>query len=114
MQPGVFVNGDRLMLSRLLTNLISNAYRYGKQDGHIRVRLEGRELSVADDGIGIAESELEKIFDRFYRSDSARSGGGAGLGLSIVKKIAELHGAEVSVKSAVGEGSIFTVKFPPP
>ncbi len=112
-QPGVFVNGDRLMLSRLLTNLISNAYRYGKQDGHIRVRLEGRELSVADDGIGIAESELEKIFDRFYRSDSARSGGGAGLGLSIVKKIAELHGAEVSVKSAVGEGSIFTVKFPP-
>ncbi|MBQ9512608.1 MAG: sensor histidine kinase [Lachnospiraceae bacterium] len=68
-------------------------------------------LSVRDDGMGIREEELDKIFDRFYRADASRSTKGNGLGLSMVKKIAELHDAELSVESTEGVGSTFTVVF---
>lgn len=68
-------------------------------------------LSVEDDGIGIAEDELEKIFERFYRSDASRTVKGTGLGLSMVKRIAELHNASVQVDSKLGEGSIFKIIF---
>ena len=115
-REGLFVKGNRLLLMRMLQNLVSNAYRYGKEDGRISVCLkeepEGILLSVSDDGIGIPEEEQEKIFDRFYRGDDARSTPGTGLGLSMVKKIAELHGAEIRVKSSPGEGSTFSVIFP--
>ena len=115
-REGLFVNGNRLLLMRMLQNLVSNAYRYGKENGRISVCLkeepEGILMSVSDDGIGIPEEEQEKIFDRFYRGDDARSTPGTGLGLSMVKKIAELHGAEIRVKSSPGEGSTFSVIFP--
>ena len=79
-RPGITVRGNRDLLSRMLTNLVSNGYRYGKPGGHIRVSLGrtggGIELAVADDGIGIAPEEQEKIFRRFYQSDSSRSGAG--------------------------------------
>lgn len=119
--PGAEIFGSRILISRLVQNLISNAYQYGRPNGHIVVRLNTEEdsrgglravLSVRDDGIGIAKDELEKIFDRFYRSDASRSIQGTGLGLSMVKKIAELHGADIRVESVPDLGSVFRVDFP--
>ena len=102
-----------------MTNLISNAYRYGKENGHILVRLHSNDtgaserrslsLSVGDDGIGISKEEQKYIFQRFYQVDPSRSGAGTGLGLSMVQQIAEFHNGTVTVKSAPGDGSIFTV-----
>ncbi|MBQ5973588.1 MAG: HAMP domain-containing histidine kinase [Oscillospiraceae bacterium] len=113
---GVAVRGNRMLLMRLMQNLIGNAYRYGKENGRIEVTLTrtGRDavLAVADDGIGIAEEEREKVFDRFYRSDASRSVPGTGLGLSMVRRIAELHGGRVELESEPGIGSTFRVFLP--
>lgn len=110
---GVFVAGNRELLSRLLTNLISNAYRYGRDGGYIRVTLAqekgGVTLSVRDNGIGIAPEDREKIFNRFYQVEASRTGAGTGLGLSMVQEIARFHGGTVSVESEPGEGSVFTL-----
>lgn len=108
---------DVLLMSRLVTNLLSNAYNYGKENGNIFVKLkkEGAKicLSIADDGIGIAKEHQEKIFNRFYRVDKARcrEDGCSGLGLPMVKQIALLHGGEVFLESEEGKGSCFTVDF---
>ncbi len=114
-EPNVMCDGNTELLTRLLNNLISNAYRYGRENGHIWVSLKsegaGVALSVRDDGIGIAEDEQEKIFDRFYQADASRTGSGSGLGLSMVKEIAVFHGGNVSLESKLGEGSCFTVIF---
>ena len=111
-QEEVICYGNHILLTRLLINLISNAYRYGKENGHILVKLEKTaseiHLSVEDDGIGIVPEEQEKIFRRFYQADSSRTGEGTGLGLSMVKQIAEFHGGTVTVESIPGKGSIFT------
>lgn len=108
--------GNKELLTRLLTNLISNAYRYGKNNGNIYVTLTEKEneteLSVKDDGIGIAEKDIKKIFDRFYQADNSRSNTGTGLGLSMVKEIAKMHDGEVSVESEPGKGSTFTLHLP--
>ena len=69
-------------------------------------------LTVSDDGIGIAEENIPKIFDRFYREDSSRTQNGTGLGLSITKEIVQFHGGTIEVKSLLGIGSTFTVIFP--
>ena len=115
-QPDLLVNGDVTLLSRLLTNLISNAYRYGKPNGHVWVdlRREGQwaVLSVRDDGIGIAPEDRERIFQRFYQVDAARGKDGSGLGLFMVQQAARLHGGSVTVNSRIGEGSTFTVRLP--
>lgn len=108
--------GNRELLVRLLTNLIGNAYRYGKERGHIWVRLEkddgGLQLTVRDDGIGIAGEEQQRIFRRFYQADPSRAGAGMGLGLSMAQEIARFHGGEITVESVPGEGSTFLVRFP--
>ena len=113
--PEVSVNGNEALLCRLLTNLITNAYRYGKENGHILVKLKTAQdficLSVEDDGIGMTDEQQAQIWNRFYQADPSRSGRGAGLGLSMVKSIAAVHGGTVSVESVYGKGSIFTVKF---
>ena len=115
-KDGVMINGDSQLMSRLTVNLISNAYRYGKDNGNIFVSLSENDdsvkLSVKDDGIGIADGELEKIWNRFYRVDSSRSRKGAGLGLNFVKEIARIHGGRMSVESEKGEGSTFTLTVP--
>ena len=84
---GVTVRGNPELLSRLLTNLVGNAYRYGRADGHIRVDLSTADgdalLRVTDDGIGISEDDRTKIFDRFYQADPSRSDAGSGLGLAM-------------------------------
>ncbi len=114
-EPGIFLMGNAMLLTRMVTNLISNSYRYGKQDGRLSIRLKynnGILLSVEGNGIGIPAEQQERIFGRFYRVEAARFSEGAGLGLAMVKDIAKYHGGTVEVVSAVGEGSKFTVKFP--
>ena len=116
-QPGVEAWLDVTLISRLLQNLIDNAARYGRENGHIWVtlrRVEGEVLlSVRDDGIGIPADRLERIWQRFYQVESARgAGGGAGLGLTMVRQIAALHGGTETGDSREGEGSCFTLRFP--
>lgn len=116
-QPEVHAVFDVTLMSRLLQNLLDNAARYGRENGHIWVTLRTLEdqifLSVRDDGVGIPEDRLEQIFQRFYQVDPARSGsGGTGLGLTMVRQIARLHGGEVTVESREGVGSCFTFRFP--
>jgi two-component system, OmpR family, phosphate regulon sensor histidine kinase PhoR len=114
--PKVF--GDIRSFQEILQNLLDNAVRYTSTGGHIRVNaaVEGPEiiLSVADTGIGIPKSDQDRIFERFYRADAARSreSGGTGLGLSIVKHLVESHGGRIRVESEVGQGSTFYVYLP--
>jgi OmpR-family two-component system manganese-sensing sensor histidine kinase len=142
--PLYFVQGDRNQLTRLFTNLISNAIQYTPKNGKVTVGLspsatanesrtrrkertkEWAIVQVTDSGVGIAESELPYIFDRFYRVDRARTAPrtsslpqaspsqstGSGLGLSIVKTIVENHRGHITVQSSVQEGTTFTVKLP--
>ncbi len=112
------VYGDRQNLSQLVDNLIDNAIKYTPEQGRIEVRLSrwGDELllEVEDSGIGISPQFQERVFERFYRVDKARSQslGGTGLGLSIVRNIAERHGGSVAVKSQLGRGSVFSFRMP--
>lgn len=115
-EENITVNGDSQLISRLCVNLISNAYRYGKENGRIDVTLKTLNdeilLCVADNGIGISEEELPKIWNRFYRVDKSRSESGNGLGLNFVREIARLHGGYISVTSREGEGSTFIFRMP--
>jgi two-component system phosphate regulon sensor histidine kinase PhoR len=116
----IYVVGDGQMLEELVYNLCDNGVKYNVENGQVKITLgqeQGRpHLTVADTGVGIPQKELARIFERFYRVDKSRSQevGGTGLGLSIVKHIAIYHGAELEVKSKLGQGSKFTVKFPSP
>jgi len=107
------VRGDAVQLDEVLQNLIDNALQYTPSGGRIDVTAysNGHEVifTVADTGIGIPESDLERIFERFYRVDAARSreAGGTGLGLSIARHIVDAHGGRIWVESAVGQGSRF-------
>lgn len=113
-----FVRGDSQDLWRAVMNLVDNAIRYTDPKGSIEVITEpwlaGVRLSVRDTGIGIPADQLDKVFERFYRVDVARSRetGGTGFGLSIVSNIVERHGGRVEVESRVGEGSTFSVILP--
>ncbi len=112
------VSGDEGQLVTALANLLDNAISYSPTGTRvvIGVRRSGGtvEISVADEGIGIAEKDLERVFERFYRADPARSRatGGTGLGLAIVKHVATNHGGNVSVWSSEGAGSTFTIRLP--
>ncbi len=114
---GISMDMDIMLMTRLVSNLLSNAYRYGKEKGNVTVKLkrDGEKicLSVIDDGQGIAAEHIEKIWNRFYRVDKSRSReeGCSGLGLPMVKQIARLHGGEVYLESEEGKGSCFTVEF---
>lgn len=111
----IFINGNENLLTRAISNLILNAYRYGKENGYINVLLKEVQnniiFEVEDNGIGISEKDLTKIFDRFYRADSSRTQGGTGLGLAITKEIVEFHGGKITAESKLGEGSKFTIIF---
>jgi two-component system, OmpR family, heavy metal sensor histidine kinase CusS len=114
----VLVNGQSQELRRLVLILIDNAIKYTLPRGRISVELSKNDqtavIAVRDSGIGISEQDLPFIFDRFYRADKARSRdeGGAGLGLSIGRWIAEAHGGSIHVSSAPGEGTTFEVRIP--
>ena len=119
---GLKVMGDARQLVTALGNLVDNAVRYGPEGSRVAVSInevdgpDGHiaELSVTDEGPGIAQAERDRIFERFYRVDSARSRdtGGTGLGLAIVKHVAAGHGGEATVWSAEGTGSTFTLRLP--
>ena len=112
------VYGDAKMLTTAFRNLIDNAVRYSPPGSRVGVGLRSREgmaqVSVTDQGPGIPPEEQERIFERFYRIDAARSRhtGGTGLGLSIVKHVVSNHGGEISLWSQPGQGSTFTVRLP--
>lgn len=116
--PPVIVFGDERQLVTALSNLITNAIRYSPSHTNVGVglRIENEEalISVTDQGVGISEADQIRIFERFYRVDSARSRetGGTGLGLAIVKYICANHGGECTVWSKEGQGSTFTLRFP--
>ena len=116
-EPDILMEGNEDLVRRLAANLISNAYRYGKEGGRTWVRLRriaaGRALlEVEDNGPGIEEKDLERIFARFYQADSSRTGSGAGLGLSMVRQIALFHGGTITASSRPGEGSLFRAELP--
>ena len=112
------VEGDETQLTSMLTNLIDNAIKYTPPGGEIEVTAAADEeeisVRIADNGIGIPEGKLSRIFERFYRVDKARSKetGGTGLGLSIVRHVVKNHGGRVNVESTPGKGSTFTVYLP--
>ncbi len=112
-EQNIWIYGNAMLLSRLINNLLSNACRYGNGWVCIHLTSEREEicLSVKDNGPGIAPEEQEKIFNRFYRSDAARSEQGTGLGLSMVKKITQMHNGRVQVESMPGKGSCFSIFF---
>ncbi|WP_374140729.1 sensor histidine kinase [Leptotrichia hongkongensis] len=111
--PEIYASIDEMMIMRVFTNLISNAISYGKQNGTVTVELflqKNRIVSkISDDGIGISEDKLDKIWLRFYQVDPSKNGDNSGLGLSMVKKIIELHKGEIFVESELGEGTTFTI-----
>ena len=113
---GVRVMSRRERLLEIFNNLVSNAIRYNKEGGTLTVTLAGGEhpaLSVADTGVGIAEEDKDRIFDRFYTVDKSHNGGGGGfgLGLAIVKKLCKRAGWKLSVESELGAGTEFKIEF---
>lgn len=107
------VKGDREKVRRVLMNLVVNSIKYGKQDGHTKIGFYDMDnyilVEIADDGIGIEEKYLKRVFERFFRADKSRSRkqGGSGLGLSIVKHIIEAHNQTINLRSTYGVGSTF-------
>lgn len=114
----LIVLGDSEALSQLVSNLVVNAIKYSHPNTTVTMHLDSEKnialIRVEDQGIGISAAEQQRIFERFYRVDPARSRelGGTGLGLSIVKHIADLHDGSVQVSSEEGKGSVFTVRLP--
>ena len=112
------VNGDRDQITMAIHNLVENAINYSPDATRVAIGINEAdgicEISVSDQGIGIPEKDLERIFERFYRVDAARSRitGGTGLGLSIVKHVVTNHGGDISVWSVEGAGSTFTIRLP--
>lgn len=116
LEEGIFVYADEDMIIRSVINLITNAISYSKENGHIDLFLKRNDsvaiISVKDDGIGISEEDQKRIFDRFFQVDKARSSSSSGLGLALVKEMAALNNATISVESKLGYGSVFTLSIP--
>ncbi|HSJ91356.1 MAG TPA: ATP-binding protein [Ilumatobacter sp.] len=114
----ILVSGDRRQLVSAVGNLVENAVKYSRAGVTVQIRVtrtgEWVEIAVIDQGIGIPQRDLDRIFERFYRVDRARSRatGGTGLGLSIVRHVASNHGGDVLVTSTEGEGSTFVLRLP--
>jgi signal transduction histidine kinase len=111
------IKGEEILLERMVTNIIDNAIRYTEPEGKVDISLEKQDgsfvLHVQDTGIGIPAESLPLIFDRFYVVDKSRfkETGGLGLGLSIVKQVADCHGGKIQVESKVNRGTSFLVRF---
>ena len=111
----IFINGDRHKLAQVFINLISNSISYGTDEGYTKVRFERIEdgkilVEVSDNGVGMDEQHIPRLFERFYRVDKSRERnvGGSGLGLAIVKHIIEAHEQSINVRSTIGVGSTFS------
>jgi signal transduction histidine kinase len=116
--PNIVILGEENRLKQVVLNLLSNSINYSKEKKEIHVELEEREqeaqLTIKDQGIGIPNEHMERIFERFYRVDSSRDqkSGGRGIGLSIVKQIVKQHGGHIQIKSTVNVGTTVTIIFP--
>jgi signal transduction histidine kinase len=112
------ITGEPAKLAQLLDNLVSNAIKFTPRDGHVSVRLTSHpeliRIEVSDTGIGIPDQERERLFERFFRAQSAleRQIQGTGLGLYISKAIVDAHDGRIGVDSAPGEGTTFIVELP--
>ena len=110
----VMVHADKEQIHQVLTNLIDNSIKYGKENGYSKVSFYDMDetilIEVADNGIGVSQSDIPRLFERFYRTDKSRSReqGGSGLGLSIVKHIIEAHDQTINLRSTLGIGSTFS------
>lgn len=118
--PFVSILADESYLNKLFSNVVKNAINYGNERGHIYISGKIQDdtviIDIKDDGIGISQDDIGRIFDRFYRADKSRSNygkdNGTGLGLAITKWIANAHGGDVTVNSTIGKGSTFSVSLP--
>jgi signal transduction histidine kinase len=114
----VLAKGNSFQLQRLFSNLLDNAIKYTPIEGRVKITLDATEkgamITVEDTGFGIDSQELPFLFDRFWRSDQARSPQtqGTGLGLAIAQSIAQRHGGKITVKSVLGHGTCFTTSLP--
>jgi signal transduction histidine kinase len=117
-EPGIIASADPVRIRQVLDNLLSNAVKYNRQGGSIRVSAHAAAstvtVAVSDTGNGISEADLAQLFDRFFRTESARKSAevGSGLGLSITRDIARQHGGDLTVESSVGVGTTFTMTIP--
>jgi two-component system phosphate regulon sensor histidine kinase PhoR len=111
---------DKVRITQVLSNLISNAIKYGNDRGRVTVELfqesKGLKIQISDNGIGISQENIPRIFERFYRVDKSRSRavGGTGLGLAIVKHILNAHKTTIEVSSKLDKGTTFTFVLPQP
>ncbi|MBA3732864.1 PAS domain S-box protein [Patescibacteria group bacterium] len=116
--PKIIIEGDKIYLEKVFSNLVRNAITYGKENGWIKIAMStyGKSvlIKVSDNGIGISEEDLPHVFDRFYRADKAHStyGKNTGLGLSIAKWAVEAHGGTIKVESKIGKGTTFNLTLP--
>jgi two-component system heavy metal sensor histidine kinase CusS len=112
---GSFV-ADEMLFGRAVNNLVENAVHHTPAGGSIEISIANRgpnsEVTVKDTGAGIAAEHLPRVFDRFYRADSARTSEGVGLGLALVKSIMDLHGGSAQIESEPGRGTTVTLRFP--
>lgn len=115
-ESGINIFGDKGRLTEAFLNIIQNAVIYSKENGSVNISAVKANnyiiTSIEDTGVGIKEDELDKIFERFYRSDASRSSEGTGLGLSIAKAIIQAHRGSISVRSEIGKGSCFSIILP--
>jgi two-component system sensor histidine kinase MprB len=108
-----FVDGDPTALDRAVLNLLDNAVKFSPPGGRITVRLVKGEYSVRDQGPGIDAADMPRVFERFYRSDSARQLPGSGLGLAIVAQVAGDHGGKISLEAGNDGGTVARLRLPP-
>jgi two-component system heavy metal sensor histidine kinase CusS len=110
------VYADPMLFGRALSNIVENALRFTPSGGTVSLSVLTRpgqtEISVKDSGAGIAPEDVPRVFDRFFRGDSSRSSHGTGLGLALVKSIADLHGGSATIESKLGRGTTVTLRFP--
>ena len=107
----MLVDGYRDRLERAVWNLLENAGKWSGEGGSVEVSLVGGELEVRDHGPGFADEDRPLVFDRFYRSEAARAMPGAGLGLAIVREVAEAHGGTVEAENAQGGGALLRLSL---
>jgi heavy metal sensor kinase len=114
--PPAKCSGDPEHFARVITNLLNNAIQYNQPGGEVRLSTQSLNdkilVSVSDTGIGIPTKDLPRVFERFYRADTSRASGHAGLGLAICKAIAEAHGGDIQVRSESGKGTEFRIRLP--
>jgi signal transduction histidine kinase len=112
----LLIQADKTRISQVWANLLDNGIKYGHESGNVTITAESdnREAVIrfSDDGMGISETEINRIWDRLYRGDRSRTKQGLGLGLNFVKAVIEAHGGQVSVTSSLQQGSCFEVRLP--